>query len=50
MAFGLQDGLATMTALAALVIIVRRVVGAVKPSPNPACANCPLVTDAKSPR
>ena len=46
MAFGVQDVLATLTATAALILLVRRVVGAVKPSPHPACANCPLVKDA----
>jgi hypothetical protein len=46
MAIGLQDVLATASAIAALVVIVRRVAGAVRPDQNPACANCPLVKDA----
>jgi hypothetical protein len=48
MNWGLQDILATATALSALAIIVRRVVGTLRPTANPACANCPLVTDTKS--
>jgi hypothetical protein len=46
MAFGLQDALATLTAAAALFVIVRRVAGAVRPALNPGCANCPMVKDA----
>jgi hypothetical protein len=45
MVFGVQDALATLTAAAALILLVRRVVGAVKPTTNPACANCPMVKD-----
>ena len=45
MALGIQDALATLTAAAALIVVVRRVVGAVRPAPNPACANCPMVKD-----
>ena len=46
MAFGPQDVLATMTALGALAIIVRRIAGTVKPAANPGCANCPMVKGA----
>lgn len=41
-AFGLQDVLATAAAIAAVVVIVRRIAGTVRPSIKPACANCPL--------
>ena len=47
MSIGLQDMLATGAALAALVFIVRKIVGTIRPSHPPACANCPLVTDSK---
>jgi hypothetical protein len=47
MSFGLQDVLATGAALAALAVIAQKVVGTLRPSHPPACANCPLVTDAK---
>jgi hypothetical protein len=39
--------LATGAALAALAVIAQKVVGTLRPSHPPACANCPLVTDAK---
>jgi hypothetical protein len=45
MGLGFQDVLATAMTIAALVLIVRRVVGAVKPASNPACANCPIVKE-----
>ena len=45
MVFGVQDALATLTAAAALIVLVRRVVVAVKPAANPGCANCPMVKD-----
>ena len=47
MSFGLQDVLATGAAMAALAVIVQKVVGTIRPSHPPACANCPLVTDTK---
>ena len=46
MDLGFQDVLATLTAMSAVVIIVRRIVGAVKPTANPGCANCPMVRDS----
>ena len=45
MPFGLQDVLATGAAIAALVVIVRKVAGTIRPSHPPDCSNCPLVKD-----
>ena len=47
MSFGLQDVLATGAAIAALAVIVQKVVGTIRPSHPPACANCPLVTEPR---
>jgi hypothetical protein len=44
MSFGLQDVLATGAAIAALAVIVQKVLGTIRPSHPPACANCPLFT------